>query len=160
MKRTAMSMVTKFISGFGRVGEPVEFISAERAARKKARQYARMHGGRVYRAVAVGRVISENQALNLGSGYIVAASPPIEFVYWKKYYARIMNIQDMSERDRNQYVRDVGVKVFENRKKFLHWFKSKNRALGNITPVSLMKTKSGAEKILEELGRIEYGVFA
>jgi Protein of unknown function (DUF2384) len=160
LHRTMTLMATKFISGFGRSSERAKFISVEPAARNKARQYAHKHGGCVYRAVAVGMVISEHCAKDLGRGYIVAETPPIEFVYWGKYYAKITGVQDMSKTDRNQYVRAFGINVFQNRNAFQLWCKTKNNALGNVTPISLMKTASGAESVLSEIVRIEHGIFA
>lgn len=52
------------------------------------------------------------------------------------------------------------VEVFEGRDAALHWLKGANRALGGVTPLSLLDTDLGAEAVLDTLGRIEYGVFA
>ncbi len=53
-----------------------------------------------------------------------------------------------------------GVNVFEDKGKFLFWLKSPNRALGNRIPMNLLDTKFGIDMLLEELGRIERGIFA
>lgn len=152
------SMASKIISGFGRSGEQVLYISAEPVAREKARQFARRHGGRVYRAVAVGRVLRPNTAFDLGRGYIVAIRPPREFVYWRRYYAKVMEIQDMSKTDRLNYVHAVGSDIFGARGKYRSWLQSYSRALGGKKPKVLIKTAAGAQKVYDALLRIEYGV--
>lgn len=53
-----------------------------------------------------------------------------------------------------------GVEVFEDKEKFLFWLKLPNKVLGNKTPCSLLDTKLGVDIVLEELGRIEHGIFA
>jgi putative toxin-antitoxin system antitoxin component (TIGR02293 family) len=49
--------------------------------------------------------------------------------------------------------------VFKDDKKVSVWLKSPNYALGNVSPVSLLDTIPGMEIVLDELGRIEHGVF-
>ena len=51
-----------------------------------------------------------------------------------------------------------GVEVFEDKRKFLTWMNYPNKALANKTPMSLLNSRSGTEMVLDELGRIEYGV--
>ncbi|NUO79335.1 DUF2384 domain-containing protein [candidate division KSB1 bacterium] len=53
-----------------------------------------------------------------------------------------------------------GAEVFEDRSKFLAWMNHPNRALANKTPMSLLNSKYGVDMILDELGRIEHGVFS
>jgi hypothetical protein len=153
-------MAAKFVSGFGRSGEPVKFITAGPGARDKARQFARSQGGRVYQAVAVCRVISVRAAFNLGSGYIVATTPPRGFVYWRRYFAKIMDIQDMSEKERRQYISARGAEVFGERKNYASWLKTPIKALGYKTPESFMMKKKGVEMVLDILERIEHGVYS
>lgn len=50
--------------------------------------------------------------------------------------------------------------VFGDHAGALDWLKSKNRALGQVTPLSLLDTDLGAEAVMDTLGRIEHGVFA
>ncbi len=50
--------------------------------------------------------------------------------------------------------------VFEDRAAAAAWFKREIRALGGVTPVSLMDTESGFELVIKTLGRIEFGVVA
>ena len=53
-----------------------------------------------------------------------------------------------------------GVEVFGDKGKFLSWLNYPNRALGNRTPTSLLGSRFGTEMVLNELGRIEYGVIS
>ena len=49
--------------------------------------------------------------------------------------------------------------VFKDDKKVSIWLKSPNFALGNVAPVALLDTIPGMEMVLDELGKIEHGVF-
>jgi len=49
--------------------------------------------------------------------------------------------------------------VFEDRSRFLSWMKHPNKAFANKTPMSLLDSKHGVDMVLNELGRIEHGVF-
>jgi putative toxin-antitoxin system antitoxin component (TIGR02293 family) len=53
-----------------------------------------------------------------------------------------------------------GVEVFGDREKFLMWLREPNTALGDNAPVSLLGSRFGAVMVLDELGRIEHGVFS
>lgn len=53
-----------------------------------------------------------------------------------------------------------GIEVFENKEKFLLWLKQKNLALGGHIPMELLKSTFGAELVIDELGRMEYGVLS
>jgi putative toxin-antitoxin system antitoxin component (TIGR02293 family) len=52
------------------------------------------------------------------------------------------------------------VEVFEDRDKAVKWLKYPSHALGGVTPISCSDNFSGIELILDELGRIEYGVYS
>lgn len=52
------------------------------------------------------------------------------------------------------------VEVFGDRNKAVAWLKYPNHALGGVTPLSCLDNFSGIEIVLDELGRIEYGVYA
>ena len=53
-----------------------------------------------------------------------------------------------------------GTEVFEGRDKFLAWMNHPNKALASKTPMSLLISKFGTDMVLDELGRIEHGVFS
>jgi putative toxin-antitoxin system antitoxin component (TIGR02293 family) len=51
-----------------------------------------------------------------------------------------------------------GESVFETQDRFCMWLKEPNRAIGGRTPLSLLSSDFGIEMVLDELGRIEYGI--
>lgn len=53
-----------------------------------------------------------------------------------------------------------GVEVFSEKENFIAWLHSPNPALAHNTPGSLLASRFGTELVLDELGRIEHGVFA
>ena len=53
-----------------------------------------------------------------------------------------------------------GTEVFEDSKKFLAWMNHPSKALANNTPSSLLSSRFGIEMVLDELGRMEHGVFS
>lgn len=53
-----------------------------------------------------------------------------------------------------------GVEVFEDKEKFLSWISHPNTGLANRTPISLLNSRFGTEMVIDELGRIEHGVFS
>jgi len=50
--------------------------------------------------------------------------------------------------------------VFEDMNKFLSWMNHPNKALANKTPTSLLSSRFGIKMVLDELGRMEHGVFS
>jgi len=53
-----------------------------------------------------------------------------------------------------------GQQVFGNNQKFLKWLDSKLPALDNTSPREWLDTQQGIKAIMNELGRIEHGIFA
>lgn len=56
------------------------------------------------------------------------------------------------------YARSVD--VFESSDTASQWLKQPSLALGNVAPIEFLDTFSGVEIVLDELTRIEYGVFS
>lgn len=53
------------------------------------------------------------------------------------------------------------VELYEgNQEEALAWLKRKNRALGGMVPVDLIKTETGALQVEHLIGRLEYGVYS
>ncbi|MEY2858899.1 MAG: hypothetical protein RLZZ74_3212 [Cyanobacteriota bacterium] len=50
--------------------------------------------------------------------------------------------------------------VFEDPEIAVNWLKQPNIPLGNLAPITYLDTSSGVEIVLDELTRIEYGVFS
>jgi len=53
-----------------------------------------------------------------------------------------------------------GIEVFGSREKFMSWFNTPSKALGGKVPSDLVNLKTGAQMVMDELGRIEHGVYA
>jgi len=50
--------------------------------------------------------------------------------------------------------------VLGNKEKARHWLNTPNRALGNVTPLSLTETEAGADEVTNVLGRIDVGIYS
>jgi putative toxin-antitoxin system antitoxin component (TIGR02293 family) len=53
-----------------------------------------------------------------------------------------------------------GSEVFESKDRFLIWMNHPNKTFKNKIPMSLLDSKFGVDMVLDELGRIEHGVFS
>lgn len=53
-----------------------------------------------------------------------------------------------------------GNEVFDSFEDFQTWISTANKALGNREPMKLLSSRYGAQMILDELERIEHGVFS
>lgn len=53
-----------------------------------------------------------------------------------------------------------GLDVFSSTEKLQHWLHTPAVSLGNKKPISLLDTGFGARLLLDELGRLEYGVYS
>lgn len=53
-----------------------------------------------------------------------------------------------------------GSEVFEDKEKFIRWLNMPTVAFAKKTPLSLLNSKFGVDMVLDELGRIEHGVFS
>ena len=50
--------------------------------------------------------------------------------------------------------------VLGTREKARHWLNTPNRALGNVSPFSLLESEAGTDEVTNVLGRIEFGVYS
>ncbi|HEY8226029.1 MAG TPA: antitoxin Xre/MbcA/ParS toxin-binding domain-containing protein [Pyrinomonadaceae bacterium] len=50
--------------------------------------------------------------------------------------------------------------VLGNKEKARHWLNTPNRAVGNVTPLSLTETEAGADEVTNLLGRINDGIYS
>lgn len=50
--------------------------------------------------------------------------------------------------------------IFGNKERAQEWMKRPNSALNSRTPLESLKTRFGAEEVLDVLSRIEYGVYS
>ncbi len=56
-------------------------------------------------------------------------------------------------------VTNYGNEVFDSGNKFYEWLKSPSIALGSMIPLDLLRDSYGKEMVMEELNRIDQGVF-
>ena len=57
-------------------------------------------------------------------------------------------------------VLDAAVGYFGNKDDAWNWLQSPVRGLGNVAPVDLIATETGALEVTDLIGRLEHGVFA
>jgi putative toxin-antitoxin system antitoxin component (TIGR02293 family) len=50
--------------------------------------------------------------------------------------------------------------VLGDKEKARHWLHTRNRALGNVSPLSLIETEAGADEVTNLLGRIDFGIYS
>lgn len=53
-----------------------------------------------------------------------------------------------------------GTEVFESRENFQRWFNTPNTALGGKAPRELVNLQTGTQLVMDELTRIDHGIFA
>jgi putative toxin-antitoxin system antitoxin component (TIGR02293 family) len=56
-------------------------------------------------------------------------------------------------------VTNYGNEVFDSKNKFYEWLKLPSIALGSMTPLELLMDSYGKEMVMEELSRIDQGIF-
>ena len=64
---------------------------------------------------------------------------------------RVLRLKDVSER---------AERIFANPEKAHRWLRMPCRALDDAIPIELLETEAGAGIVRDELGRIQYGMFA
>lgn len=74
----------------------------------------------------------------------------------KEHFSRIISEQILQIAE----VAVKGTEVFRDKEKFFSWMNHPHKAFADKTPVSLLCSRFGAEMVLDELGRIEHGVFS
>lgn len=55
---------------------------------------------------------------------------------------------------------EKGIEIFGSLERFMSWFQAPSQALGGHMPCDLVYLKTGTQMVMDELGRIEYGVYA
>ncbi len=53
-----------------------------------------------------------------------------------------------------------GTEVFQDKKKLSTWLNTPHKVLHGKTPFAMLNSRFGMELVIEELGRIEYGVYS
>jgi len=63
--------------------------------------------------------------------------------------------------DKSTEVMNEALRLFEgDREAALLWLNRPAKALGEVTPMSCLDTKAGADAVRELIGRLEYGVIS
>lgn len=57
-------------------------------------------------------------------------------------------------------VTNLGQEVFDSQSAFYAWLNTPSFALGNLKPIELLKDSYGKEMVLNELHKIDFGIFA
>ncbi|MDI9309104.1 MAG: DUF2384 domain-containing protein [Limnohabitans sp.] len=57
-------------------------------------------------------------------------------------------------------VTNLGEEVFDSQSAFYAWLNSPSFALGNLKPIELLKDSYGKEMVVNELHKIDFGIFA
>src|ERR1019366_3883290 len=92
---------------------------------------------------------------------------------WAKYLATSTKTLDRYEKLRKTFeafqaerILEIGAlfkkgeEVFGKHDGFVRWLNSESIALGWVVPKDLLDTSAGLGLVMDELGRIEYGVYA
>jgi len=66
----------------------------------------------------------------------------------------------MHEKVKRRKLEVAGIRVFKSKNRFHHWLNMPCRALGDKVPAKYAETEEGYQQVLDELGRIEYGVYS
>ncbi len=78
----------------------------------------------------------------------------------KKKRKRHLSAQMSDQLYRVARITRRAVEVLGSQSVAIDWLKKPNAALGERSPLSLLDTDAGAEKVSDVLGRIEYGVYS
>ncbi len=73
------------------------------------------------------------------------------------------DLLDRAVSDRILLIAEVaarGIEAFEDEAKFRAWLKLPHAVFGHMAPLELLKSSFGARMVLDELARIEHGVFS
>lgn len=73
---------------------------------------------------------------------------------------RPFSTADQARIHRVQHIFSRALEVFEDADTAANWIAQRNRALGGVSPLSLLVTEPGYQLVLDTLGRIEFGVIS
>jgi len=65
----------------------------------------------------------------------------------------------MDIKNRQRLLEFRGIQAFENKDNFHKWLNIPSMALGDKVPVKLIETEEGLQQVLDEIIRIEHGVY-
>ncbi len=89
--------------------------------------------------------------LNISTKSLQRYSNDANFVFKPIHTEKIIEIAE---------VNNLGKEVFNSTEQFYLWLNTPSYALNNLKPAELIKDSYGKELVMEELNRIEHGIFA
>lgn len=78
---------------------------------------------------------------------------------WSRMRPRLEDIFRLHEKEIVE-VLAKGLKVFEDKDRLIEWLKHPSTALRGKTPINMLDSRPGTKLLLDELGRIEAGVYS
>ena len=66
----------------------------------------------------------------------------------------------MDKKFRHRKLETDGMRAFGSKDRFYRWLNMPCPALGDKVPAKIAETEEGFQKVLDVLGRIEYGVYS
>lgn len=91
------------------------------------------------------------EILNLSTKSLQRYAQEEDFIFKPIHSEKIIEIAEVTH---------LGNMVFDTREQFHLWLHTPTYALGSIAPIELLKDSYGKEMVLEELHRIDHGIFA
>jgi putative toxin-antitoxin system antitoxin component (TIGR02293 family) len=100
------------------------------------------------------------ESFHLGRGDIetLLLIPPRTLA--RRKTARRMTVGESDRLIRLARVATYAAEILGTEEKAAEWLRRSNRALGNKTPLELLKTDIGARQVEDVLGRIQHGVYS
>lgn len=89
--------------------------------------------------------------LNLSKKTLQRHSHDSDFMFKPIHSEKIIELAEVT---------NFGKEVFDSSEKFFLWINTPSFALGNIKPAELLKDSYGKELVMDELNRIDQGIFA
>jgi putative toxin-antitoxin system antitoxin component (TIGR02293 family) len=71
-----------------------------------------------------------------------------------------MKADELDRMKRQAHVTAVAIDVLGGEDPALRWLSAPNRGLGGETPLTLLGTAAGTHQVLDELHRLEHGIFS
>lgn len=114
------------------------------------------------------------KGLPYGLFNLIKTTTPFTEKDWADYLNLSVKTLQRHKKDENYYfkpihtekiielaeVTNLGKKVFNSTEQFYHWLHTPSYALGKLKPAELLKDSYGKELVMDELNRIENGIFA
>ncbi len=88
--------------------------------------------------------------LNISTKSLQRYKAEKDFVFKPIHSEKIIELAEVTQ---------LGGSIFDTQEQFYDWLKRPNQALGNMTPLEMLKDSYGKELVVNELTRIDQGIF-